>query len=332
MRITILDSILTSMSPDLAPLAPSSFTLTPPLPPARHPAAVYLARLSPGSRRTMRAALETIAGLAGLTAEKFSWAALRYPHTQAIRALLLERFGPATVNRHLAALRGVLREAWRLGLMDGESHHRAIDLPSVRHTSLLRGRALTRRELQKLFRACAADRGATGARDAALIGILYGGGLRRAEVVHLDLADYTAETAELRVRHGKGQRDRICYLPAASARALDGWLTVRGGDAGPLFWPRDGRGRAPVNRRMTAQAVLLILQRRARQAHVGSFTPHDLRRTFVSDLLDAGADMAVVQRLAGHASVSTTARYDRRGAEAQRRAADLLHVPYTPVS
>jgi site-specific recombinase XerD len=79
---------------------------------------------------------------------------------------------------------------------------------------------------------------------------------------------------------------------------------------------------------MTDQAVLLLLRRRAQQAKLAAFSPHDLRRSFISDLLDAGADMVTVQKLAGHASVQTTAKYDRRGEETKRRAVQLLRVPF----
>ncbi len=95
------------------------------------------------------------------------------------------------------------------------------------------------------------------------------------------------------------------------------WLPVRGPDPGALFLPINKGGRITL-RRMTDQAV---------QTGVSHFSPHDLRRTFISDLLDAGADIATVQKLADHASVATTGRYDRRGEHAKQRAATLLHVP-----
>ena len=292
----------------------------------QNPARVYLARLAPGSRRTMAHALEVIANMNGQAADTLPWSQLRYQHTQAIRARLAERYSPGGVNKMLAALRGVLKEAWRLGQMNAETYQRAADLKNIRSETLPTGRALTKKELQKLFLACT---GANGARDAAMISVLYGGGLRRSEAVSLSIADYNRETGELQVRAGKGRKDRTVYATNGSKDALEAWLAVRGEEPGPLFWPGDGKGRPLVNRRMTDQTVRLMLRRRAKQAKIReSFTPHDLRRTFISDLLDAGADLPVVQRMAGHANIQTTARYDRRGEESKRRASELLHVPF----
>ena len=277
----------------------------------------------------MRGALLTIVAL--LTdgaADCFTlpWYLLRYQHTQAVRALLAARYAPATVNKHLAALRGVLKEAWRLGLMEAADYQRAVDLPGVRSGTLPRGRALTPGELRALFAECADDSPA-GVRDAALLAVLYGGGLRRGEIVSLDMSDYLPATGALTIRHGKGDKARIVYLTGGAQGAMAAWTRLRGGDHGPLFPPINKGGRVTA-RRMTDQAVLAMLQRRAVKAGVGHFSPHDLRRTFISDLLDAGADIATVQKLAGHSSVATTGRYDRRGEQAKMRAATLLHVPY----
>jgi integrase len=269
----------------------------------------------------------------GTSAAEIDWGSLRYEHTQLVRAVLQERYQPATANRHLAALRGVLREAWRLGLTSAEQYHRAIDIGRVRGQSLPPGRALSAGEMRALFSACAQSMRtrrtrASGARDAALLAVLYGGGLRRAEAVALGLCDYDATDCSLKVRRGKGRKGRIVYLGSGATSALDGWLSVRGSeDKVPLFVPINKSGRI-VMRSMTTQALLCILRRRARQAGVRSFSPHDLRRTHISDLLDAGVDIATVQRLAGHASPETTSRYDRRGEETKRHAASLLHVPF----
>ena len=276
----------------------------------------------------MAQALSRIADLLGQHPKTCPWASLRYEHTQAVRARLTEAYAPAGVNKMLAALRGVLKETWRLGQIDAETYHRASDLPSIRAERLPTGRALSKRELQKLFRACATDTTPAGRRDAAAIALLYGAGLRRSELVGLDVSDYNRETTELRVRRGKGRKDRLGYATDGARAALEAWIDERGAETGPLFWPANGRGRALVNRRMSDQAVLLMLRKRATQAKVAPFTPHDLRRTFIGDLLDAGADMSVVQQLAGHASIQTTARYDRRGEDTKRRAAELLRVPF----
>jgi len=330
MRITIPASDAEPPAGALVPVA-SVGDLVPHrlVPAASTPALVYLARLAPGSRRTMRTALETIARVASsgqVGHVDFPWEGLRYQHTQAVRAVLAERLSPASVNKHLAAMRGVLKEAWRLGLIDAESYRRAADLERVRASVLPAGREVSRGELLALFATCKAG-APSNARDAALLAILYGGGLRRSEAVALDLKDYSPETGALTVRAGKGRKDRVAYATNGSRAALDAWLAVRGNEPGPLLHPVNKGGRV-IPRRMTAQAVLYVVHARAARAGIAHFSPHDLRRTFISHLLDAGADISTVQQLAGHANVTTTARYDRRGEAAKRKAAELLCVPF----
>ncbi len=295
----------------------------------QNPALVYLASLGPSSRRTMRGALDVMARLVsggGATAETLPWHTLRRQHTAAIRAALAGRYGVRTANRMLAALRGVLRECVELGLMDAESFQRASRIAAIRGKPAPAGRALEREELRSLFVSCAGgDAAAIDVRDAALLAVLYGAGLRRAEVVQLNVSDLAMESGALIV-HGKGNKVRLAYVPESGRPLLAAWVARRGGEAGPLFLPVQKDG-VIVSRRLTEGAIYKILERRARVAGVPHFSPHDCRRTFIGDLLDAGADMSTVKELAGHASIETTARYDRRGERAKRTAADLLRVP-----
>lgn len=161
--------------------------------------------------------------------------------------------------------------------------------------------------------------------------MLYGSGLRRAEAASLDVTDYDQETGSLHVRTGKGNKERICYTAAGERHLLEAWLRARAEagappTSGPLFVPMIKGGKLRL-RHLDSRTVLDISQNRARAAGVKHLTPHDFRRTMIGDLLDAGADISTVQKLAGHAQVTTTARYDRRGEAAKARAAEMLHIP-----
>jgi site-specific recombinase XerD len=274
----------------------------------------------------MRQALDAIASLltdGRCDARTLDWAALRYRHTAAVRSVLMERYSPKTANNMLTALRRVLKEALRLELMDASDYARAVDIKGIKSVRGLRGRALASDEIAALMNVCLSDPTPQGARDAALIAILRGTGLRRAEVVKLDIRDFTTSLGGLEVRGGKGNKDRIVYLPDGLMPVMEDWLLIRGCESGPLLCHVNKAGRV-VKRRLTPQAVLFLLQKRAEEAGVSSFSPHDFRRTFISNLLDAGVDMVTVQKLAGHSSPETTALYDRRGEEAKKRAVNLL--------
>lgn len=323
---TVLD---TELEAELA-LAPAHGQV----PADRHPARVYIASLSAGSRPAMRGSLQVIAEL--LTGGRCSWETmpwhmLRVQHTQALRANLAGRYAASTANKMLAALRGVLRAAWELGQIDTDPYQRAVSVRAVRGETVPRGRSISKGELRALFGACLRDRTPIGARDAALLAVLYGSGLRRAEAAGLDVSDYDPESGSLRVRAGKGNKVRVCYTAAGERHLLEAWLRARieagaPASAGPLFTPMLKGGRIRL-RHLDSRTVLDIAQKRARQAGVKHLTPHDFRRSMIGDLLDAGADISTVQRLAGHAQVTTTARYDRRGEVAKAKAAELLHIP-----
>jgi integrase len=273
----------------------------------------------------MRWALRAISAALGGPADPLAmdWPAIGYAEVIAARAALGERYKPATANLILSALRGVLREAWRLGQLEAEAYYRAVDVPSVRGRGLQAGRALREEEIGALLRACLDDDRPAGARDAAIVALLAAAGLRRAELAALDLADYDPDTGAVTVREGKGRKARRTYASTA-APYMRQWLAFRGEAPGPLMLPMR-RGGRPAWRHLTGHGIWRILRRRAAAAGL-RFAPHDLRRTWISTLLDL-TDLATVQALAGHANPATTSGYDHRMERARQRAAGLLHLP-----
>jgi integrase len=305
------------------------------LPPIdQNPAAVYLYSLaSEKSRRVMTQALRTVASL--LTGQdarsadilSIRWNAMRYPHSAALRARLSQIYSPATANRTLSAVRGVLKEAWRLGQMTAEDYQRAIDVQNIKGETVPAGRELSSGEILALVNICKSDPTPAGTRDATIIGLLYTCGLRRAELVALDISDVDPDTGRLLVRAGKGRKQRTVYAQGGALRALTDWIERAQLTQGPLFVPIL-KGSRITPRRMNAQSIYDMLKKRSIEAGVKDFSPHDMRRTFVGEMLERGVDIATVANIAGHASVDTTRRYDRRPEETKKRAAEKLHFPY----
>lgn len=302
-----------------------------------NPARVYIASLqSIRSRITMEQQLVKIAALLGeYTIDTCPWAALRLQHVQAIQSRLAERYSIATVNLMVSALRGVLRWAYDMEQIPEPDYRRLARIENLKGgdgNQAATGRALSQRELNALMDTCSADESALGARDAAIIALAYAVGARRAEIVGLNVGDIIREGEVYKVSiRGKGAKVRTAYLKGTFVQVVTDWLAVRGLTAGPLFLRQMLFGKTgDADQRLTTQSIYKLMLSRAKQAGIDTFSPHDLRRTCISNHLDAGTDMKTVADIVGHQSVETTAKYDRRGERAKQKAADNLHLAYTP--
>ncbi len=218
------------------------------------------------------------------------WHLLTLEHTAALRTRLGATLAPATANKHMAALRGVLRQCWLRGSISEETFRRVTDLPPVRGESPRRTAGLRDEDFVQLLRVCIDDDKPSGARDAALLSLLRSPCLRRAEAVALDLADYDAAAGTLRIRPpGRESKDATRRLAVESPgrHALDRWILIRGREPGPLFYPINKGGRFE-RRRLSEQAIYIACQKRASEAGLAPTSPEDLRRQPV-ETLDARA-------------------------------------------
>lgn len=290
------------------------------------PISSYLARMSPASRDAMKKALKRIVVAVDeeLGVDSFPWHEVRTEHVGWVRAQLQDKvsagtMAPDTANLSLKGLRGVLKECWRLGYINDDTYQRTVDFPPVRGSRLPTGRHLEPQELREIAEDCSKD-GSLGMRDLALFAVLGGGGLRRSEACDLMLSDLSGN--QLRVM-GKGGKERTTYLPGWASKAMDKWLRCRGKAPGYLICRIDRWSLDPIpSEGITPSHVQRLVEKRA-----GDGTkPHDLRRTFVGLLLDAGVDISTVAELAGHAQVQTTARYDRRGEDRKKDAIKKIDI------
>ncbi len=251
---------------------------------------------------------------------------------------------PNTINRILASIRWYARRLAEMieeipAFTDAEQRQRAemvaqaeriTTVHDVRGQRQIRGRHLGAGELQALMAACENDLTPAGARDAAIIALAWVAGLRRDEIAGLAMEDFSPideSSGDLLVR-GKGDKERTAYLYNGAFSALADWLEIRGHLPGSIFCVIDKGGNLETDHHLSGEAMRLILEKRIEEARTKHLTWHDFRRTFAGNLLDAGTDLATVQKLMGHSDPTTTSNYDRRGEEVKRRAVKTLFVPY----
>lgn len=297
---------------------------------SKNPALIYLASLSPTGRRTQGQVISVMAGWLGGDVDTIRWGRLRYEHTAALMSLTAEQgYSVASRQKFACALRGILLSAWRLGQITAEDRAKAADLGHIRGSTEPRGRYIDEAAFLRILNVCMADPSPAGYRDVALLATMYSTGLRRDEVTGLTMADISydiPDTISLLVR-GKGKKERITYLTNGAANAMRDWLVVRGEWPGNIFVAIRRNG-VIVDRRMTGQAVYVILDTRRKEAGLEKFSPHDFRHTNISNLLNV-ADVVEVARMVGHSSPTTTMRYDRRPQAHQAETAAKLTIPYT---
>jgi integrase/recombinase XerC len=221
-----------------------------------------------------------------------------------------------TGARRLASLRGFFRHACREGWAR-RNPAQAVAVPK-------RGRklpAVLRAEpLQGLLDGAREKEGFYARREAALLEVAYGGGLRVAEIAGLSWGDVDA-TGSARVV-GKGDKERRVPLGQAAVEALRDWrveLAASGAGDGAVFASRSGR-------RLTVRQIQRVITRvLTRAAEREGVSPHTLRHSFATHLLDRGADLMAVKELLGHESLSTTQLYTHLSRERLRAAYDVAH-------
>jgi integrase/recombinase XerC len=224
-----------------------------------------------------------------------------------------EGYAASTVSRRLASLRSFFRYLRRTGVVSADP---TVGLRNPKQASRL-PRLLRVDEVVRLLDAIPIDT-MLGVRDRAMFETLYGGGLRVSELVGLNVADLDSEQELLRVL-GKGRRERLCPIGPMALYWLSQWLRQR-------------RCRNPLEKalflnkrgtRLTTRSVGRLLEGHlVRSGLLSTASPHTLRHSFATHLLDRGADLRSVQELLGHRKLTTTQIYTH---VTQERMLDIYH-------
>jgi len=247
------------------------------------------------------------------------WASFNYAEILKLRRKFVEKgLKTTSINSYISTLKSVSRESWRLKIIDTDMYMRIKDIQGVKGYSDMTGRALSPIELNNAVNS--SDNDIKSIRDSAVIAVGYGAGLRSFEIAQIELKDISGNRL---VVHGKGRVIRNVYLPSFSLKALKRWLHIRGSRKGAVFSALTKSHRL-LNQGISVRTVGDIIDKRCKDVGIERFTPHDLRRSFATNLLASGVDVFIVQKLMRHANINTTRIYDMRGEDAKMAAIEML--------
>ncbi len=244
---------------------------------------------------------------------------------KAIRAWLNRLYDglqPVSIERHLASVRSMFQYLVRAGVA---GHNPARLVRSPKKEKKL-PKVLSPDEVIGLLEA-PGEESVLGIRDRAILELFYAAGIRVGELRGLNLADIDLDERELRVM-GKGGKERVVIINEISASKIKEWLKVRSKLAGSVLNPDTEQALflSHHRRRITKQGIENMLKKYLLK--IGLFkaaTPHTLRHSFATHLLDSGMDLRSIQELLGHASLSTTQRYTQVGLKELQEAYDDAH-------
>ena len=226
----------------------------------------------------------------------------------------------------LAALKGVACRLWVNNILSTLDYELLLRVKSVRGSRLTRGRALSRQEVDEVFSGLKQSASSASYRDRAMLSVMVECGLRHAEVagllyqnVHLDEEDPYLTII------GKGNKERICFIPERTVELLREWFMIRRDFEGYCFTNVDKHDNV-YKIPLSTHRVWEITKELCEQLDMKSWSPHDMRRTFATNLFNLGVDIVTVKDLMGHSNVATTQRYDKRGADKMKAAVKKLNV------
>ena len=239
--------------------------------------------------------------------------------TRYLLALKEEGRAPSTISRNVASIRSFFNFLVHEDLLE-DNPAQLVKAPRIEKKL---PRVLTAKEVDRLLRQ-PRDDSRTGLRDKAMLELLYASGIRVSELVSLNVADFSPEVGYLRCR-GKGMKERIVPIGSVAVNYVGEYLfncrpkMLKLNDDKALFLNHHGR-------RLTRQGFWKILKKYARQSKIGGeITPHTLRHSFATHLLENGADLRSVQEMLGHSDISTTQIYTQITRRKIREVYDKTH-------